>query len=191
LFWENFHLNTRLDKFLAENNVTHESQIGFSKKSRTSDHLFVLKCLVDKYINSGGKKLFVCFVDFRKEFDTVIHPGIRLKLLRNNLNGYFYRILCIMYGNNYMYMSVKLGNKLTDPFKSQLVVKQGDVLSPNIFKIFLNDFGTLIDKSEIGAKLSNKTIGCLLYADDLGLISDSKQGLQKQLDIFDTYSKHK
>ena len=191
MFWENFHLNTRLDKFLAENNVIHESQIGFSKKSRTSDHLFVLKCLVDKYINSGGKKLFVGFVDFRKAFDTVIHPGIRLKLLRNNLNGYFYRILCIMYGNNYMYMSVKLGNKLTDPFKSQLGVKQGDVLSPNIFKIFLNDFGTLIDKSEIGAKLSNKTIGCLLYADDLGLISDSKQGLQKQLDIFDTYSKHK
>ena len=88
-------------------------------------------------------------------------------------------------------MSVKLGNKLTDTFKSQLGVKQGVVLTPNIFKICLNDFGTLIDKSEIGAKLSNKTIGCLLYADDLGLISDSKQGLQKQLDIFDTYSKHK
>jgi hypothetical protein len=72
-----------------------------------------------------------------------------------------------MYGNNYM--SVKHGNKLTDPFKSQLGVKQGDVLRPSIFKIFLNDFGTLIDKSEIGAKLSNKTIGCLLYADDLGV----------------------
>jgi hypothetical protein len=63
--------------------VIHESQIGFPKKSRTSDHLFVLECLVDKYINSGGKQLFVCFVDFPKAFDTVIHPGIRIKLLRN------------------------------------------------------------------------------------------------------------
>ena len=80
-------------------------------------------------------------------------------------------------------------NILTDPFKSQIGVKQGDVLIPNIFKIFLNDFGTLIDKSEIGAKLSNKTIGCLLFGDDLVLISDSKQGLQKQLDILDTYCK--
>jgi hypothetical protein len=180
-------LNTRLDKYLAENNVIHESQIGFSKKSRTSDHLFVLKCLVDKYINSGGKQLFVCFVDFRKAFDTVFVSGIRLKLLRNNINGYFYRILGNMHGNNYM--SVKLDNKLTGPFKSQLGVKQGDVLNPNIFKIFLNDFGTLIDKSEIGAKLSHNTIGCLSYADDLVLISDSKQGLQKQLDILDTYCK--
>jgi hypothetical protein len=127
-------LNTRLDKFIAENNVIHESQIGFPNKSRTSDHLFVLKCLVDKYINSGGKQLFVGFVDFRKAFDTVIHPGIRLKLLRNNINGYFYRILCNMYGNNYT--SVKLGNKLTDPFKSQLGVKQGDYLAPIFSKSF-------------------------------------------------------
>jgi hypothetical protein len=42
------------------------------------------------YINSGGKTICVCFVYFRKAFDTVIHPGIRLKLLRNNINGYFY-----------------------------------------------------------------------------------------------------
>jgi hypothetical protein len=41
-------LNTRLDKFLAKHNVIHERQIGFSEKSRTSDHLFALKCLVDK-----------------------------------------------------------------------------------------------------------------------------------------------
>ena len=47
----------------------------------------------------------------------------------------------------------------------------------------------LIDKSEIGIKLSNKTIKCLLYADDLVLISDSKQRLQKQLDISDIYCK--
>ena len=69
----NIILNNRLDKFLLEHNIIHETQIGFSKNSRTSDHLFVLKCLVDKYINSGGKHLYACFVDFHKAFDTVIH----------------------------------------------------------------------------------------------------------------------
>jgi hypothetical protein len=33
--------NNRLDKFLVENNIIHENQIGFSKKSRTSDHINV------------------------------------------------------------------------------------------------------------------------------------------------------
>ena len=72
----NIILNNRLDNFLSENNIIHESQIGFSKKARTSDHLFVMKCLIDKYTNSGNKRLYACFVDFHKAFDTIIHEGI-------------------------------------------------------------------------------------------------------------------
>ena len=90
-------LNNRLDKCLVENNIIHENQIGFSKKSRTSDHIFVLKCIIEKYLKTDTKKLFVCFVDFHKAFDTVIHPGIRYKLVRNGINGLFYKIICNMY----------------------------------------------------------------------------------------------
>jgi hypothetical protein len=133
----NIILNNRLDSFLLENNLIHESQIGFSKKARTSDHLFVLKCLINKYINGDHKKLYVCFVDFKKAFNTVIHSGIKYRLLQNNINGMFYRILCDMYKKKYL--SVKLGSKLTQPFKFDVGVKERDVLSPNIFKIFLID----------------------------------------------------
>lgn len=51
----NIILNNRLDTYLIDNKIIHETQIGFSKKSRTSDHLFVIKCLADKYINTGNK----------------------------------------------------------------------------------------------------------------------------------------
>ena len=146
-------MNRRLDKFLLDNNIIHETQIGFSKRARTSDHLFVLRCLIDKYTNSNDKKLFVCFVDFRKAFDTVIHPGIKLKLLQNNISGYFYRIICNMYNNNIM--SVKLGRKLTNTFTSNIGVRQGDVLSPNLFKIFINDLSLSLEKSSHGAKLAD------------------------------------
>jgi hypothetical protein len=43
---------------------TRISQIGFSKGSRTSDHMFVLKTLIDKYTQQGSKHLYTCFVDF-------------------------------------------------------------------------------------------------------------------------------
>jgi hypothetical protein len=131
----NIILNNRLDSFLLENNLIHESHIGFSKKARTSDHLFVLKCLINKYINGDHKKLYVCFVDFKKAFDTVIHSGIKYRLLQNNINGMFYRILCDMYKKNYL--SVKLGSKLTQPFKSDVGVRQGVVLTPIFSKFFL------------------------------------------------------
>ena len=47
-------------------NIICPEQIGFSKGSRTSDHMFVLKSLIDKYTKQGSKHLYTCFVDFRK-----------------------------------------------------------------------------------------------------------------------------
>ena len=44
-------LNARLDKYLDKNNIIDVSQIGFKKNACTSDHMFVLKTLIDKYIN--------------------------------------------------------------------------------------------------------------------------------------------
>ena len=41
--------------------------------ARTTDHLFILKCISDTYCNSKDGRVFACFVDFQKAFDTVIH----------------------------------------------------------------------------------------------------------------------
>jgi hypothetical protein len=126
-------------------------------------------------------------VDFHKAFDTVIHPGIRYKLIRNGINGLFYRIICNMYSSSMV--SIKIGDKLTEPFTSSLGVRQGDVLSPNIFKLFLNDFSDIIENSNDSVYLQDKKMSCLLYADDLILISDSEQGLQDGLNILHKYCK--
>ena len=98
----NIILCNRLDKLLLENKIIHENQIAFSKKAHTSDHIFVLKCLIDKYLNCGNKNVLACFVDFPKAFDKVIHTGIMLKLLNCNIDGYFYRILKCMYNRQNM-----------------------------------------------------------------------------------------
>jgi hypothetical protein len=186
----NIILNNRLDKFLLEHNIIHETQIGFSKNSRTSDHLFVLKCLVDKYINSGGKCLYACFVDFHKAFDTVVHSGIKCKLLQCGISGLFYNILCSMYSAQNK-ISVKIGDRLTDPFIQEIGVRQGDVLSPNIFKNFLNDFSKTLDEYDNDSHvcLSGKKISSLLYADDLILFSSTPEGLLNKLDHLHKYCK--
>ena len=67
-------LRNRLEKFFETNNIINKEQIGFMKKSRTSDHMFKLRTLIDKMKMKmiGKSKLFCCFVDFRKAFDTVV-----------------------------------------------------------------------------------------------------------------------
>lgn len=116
-------LNKRLDIHRDKNNIIHPCQVGFSKKSRTSDYMFVLKTILDKYTNRKGEKIYACFVDFKKAFDRVIHCGIKYELLENNISGKFYSALKDIYSKNDM--SVKVGNVLTPSFSSLVGVRQG------------------------------------------------------------------
>ena len=86
-------LNARLDKFLIKYNVIDKCQIGFRKKARTSDHMFVLKTIIDEYCVAGNTKLYSFFVDFQKAYDTVIHTGIKLKLLDISVGSLFCNII--------------------------------------------------------------------------------------------------
>ena len=175
-------LNNRLDKYLIDNNLINKCQIGFSKKARTSDHIFVLKTLIDKYINRKGGKLFACFIDLRKAFDTVIHAGIRYKLIKYGISGKLYSIIKDMYRKSEL--CVRINNKITPTFKSFVGVKQGEA---NLFKLFLNDLPEIFKNASGSVNVNNNRVDCLMYADDIVIFSETQEGLQERMDLLHTY----
>jgi hypothetical protein len=56
-----------------------------------------------------------------------------------------------------------------------------------LFKLFINDLPKILDEKSESVNLDGTKMSCLLYADDLVLISDSKDNLQKKLDILYRY----
>ena len=110
----NIILDNRLTKFLDKHHVINDSQMGFTKKARTSDHMFIMKTIIHKYCNNKDGKVFACFVDFQKAFDTVIHTGIKIKLLENDIGHHFYNIIKSMYSQSKS--CVRLNNSLTEFF---------------------------------------------------------------------------
>ena len=178
-------LNNRLQKFLDTNKTIHHCQIGFQPKARTVDHMFILRTLIEKYTNNRSK-LYVCFVDFQKAFDSVLHSALLYKLAKLDINGHFKNIIQHMYQDNTLY--VRIQDKLTCGFKPKVGVRQGDNLSPNLFKIFINDLPDIFDKEDDQVQLENNFISSLLYADDLMLLSTSKAGLQRCIDKLASYS---
>ncbi|MEW8544951.1 MAG: reverse transcriptase family protein, partial [Candidatus Thiodiazotropha sp.] len=179
-------LNTRLEKFLNENRIIHDEQIGFRAGSRTSDHIFKLKTLLYKYLKENGK-LFTCFIDLRKAFDSVVHPALFYKLYKIGIGGRFIQLIQSMYKNNVLRVKVD-NNKLSDEFTATVGVRQGDNLSPNLFNIFINDMVDVFDRDLCDpVKLGSANFNCLLYAYDVVLISQSAKGLQNCLNMFGNY----
>lgn len=74
-------LNSRLQDFLREHDVLSKSQIGFTPKHRTTDHIYTLHTLINKDVHQNKRKIFSCFVDFKKVFDSIWHDGLFLKLI--------------------------------------------------------------------------------------------------------------
>ena len=134
------------------------------------------------------RTLVTCFIDFKKAFDSVWRDALLLKLLDYGICGNFFRTIEDMYCNGYAH--IKSNGLLSEAIPSEVGVRQGDILSPNLFNLFINDLPKCLSDSADCPKLGNRSIKCLLYADDLVIFSHSLSGLQVQLDHLSTYCKN-
>ena len=155
-------------------------RLVFKRKSRTSDHIFSLKTLINKYVHNTPKgKIYVCFVDFKKAYDSVWQEDLFRKLECLNISGPFLNLLKDMYSKNSC--AIKIGNKRTRFFRCKMGVRQGCPLSPNLFNIYINDIVERLNKANNTPLLLRNAskFSCLLYADDIVIMSLSEDGSQK------------
>ena len=132
-----------MDAFLRNNEQMHESQIDFTKTDRTTDNLFVLKCILDEYCSEKNGRVHACFGDFQNAFDTAMHTYLKIKLLKHGVGSLFYQVINNMHKTSKP--CVRLQSDVTDYYSVHLGVKQIDNLCPNLFKIFTNDLPKLFE----------------------------------------------
>ena len=175
-------INERIERYLENNNLLIKEQAGFRKQSRTTDHIFILKKIVDDVISKRNGRLYSCFVDFNKAFDNIWHDALLLKLNKIGITGRCFSVIEDMYTDSKI--CARNDGILTEPFHIKKGVLQGNVLSPTLFNIFINDIKEVLqhdDSPYINKALDTRT-PCLLYADDIVLLSTTKIGLQNQMD---------
>ena len=85
-------LNNRLHTYLENSGLMCKEQAGFRKGYSTTDHIFILKCLIDLYLHRG-RKLYCVFVDYRKAFDSVRRVCLWQKLLKCTIDGKMFKII--------------------------------------------------------------------------------------------------
>lgn len=176
-------LNKRITDWIEENDIIGEEQAGFREDHSTSDHIFTLLAMVQKQL-LRHRKLYVAFIDFRKAFDSICRDKLWKVLYKTGMNGKIIQALKSMY--SVVKARVRAGADLTEEFLCPQGLKQGEVCSPVLFSLFINELTKEINKQgRHGIQLSPEFIELfiLLFADDIILFSDSVIGLQTQLNV--------
>ena len=177
----------RLNYIISNFEILEQNQIGFRKGYQTSDHIFTFRAIIENYFRNNKGPLYVCFVDFKKAFDSVDHKLLLQQLVTYGIKGNFLKVITSLYDK--VKSCVRGNDSLTDIFPCNRGVRQGCLLSPVLFALYLNDLNRHITASSQGVLVDDIPVHSLLYADDLVLLGKDRKDLQSQLDALDNFSK--
>ena len=179
--------NKRLVNWTEKRKLFGCSQAGFREGKGTVDHIFVLRALAERYLSRKRGKFYCCFVDFSKAFDTVNRKYLIYCLIQNGLHGKFLKIIRSIYKR--VEAAVRINQSITDFFLFKLGVRQGCLISPRLFIIFIKELEKELKNSNCrGISLASAVgIFLLMYADDIALIADTSVELQRKLKALESF----
>ena len=148
---------------------------------------FVLKETID-YYSSHSSPVYMCYVDASKAFDRINIWHMLKKLVLRNLPTIIVRMFLYWYTNQHFI--IKWCDKLSLPFKSTNGLRQGSILSPVYFNVFMDELSQELSKTNVGCYLNDTCVNHLFYADDSVLIAPSPYALQQLLNVCEVYARN-
>lgn len=155
-------------------------QFGFRKDHSTSLGCAVLKRVID-YYRLNGSYVFACFLDLSKAFDSVNHVSLFKKITALKFPANMVKLLIYWYSNQQINVQWKC--VVTSSFYMKNGTRQGSVLSPYLFSIYMRSITDNVVNSGIGCYIGGMPVCMLLYADDLVILAPSWFAQQRLLDI--------
>ena len=165
---------------------TSDYQFGYKKNLSTTMCSFITTESIKYYLNSGSN-VFALFLDASKAFDKVKHDKMFKMLVDYNICPLLLRMIMVMYENGNA--KVKWNNNYSEIFKIRNGVKQGGVLSPFLFSIYLDPLINKIKNSGYGCHIGETPYNIAAYADDIVLLTPTIKSLKILINFCENYSK--
>lgn len=171
-----YMLLNKYSSYLSTDNL----QFGFKPNVGCSDAIFCLKSVVNHFVRNGST-ITLTTLDISKAFDKVSHYALFTELIKRNVPKIFVNILISWYSK--CVISVKFNGILSSHFRMEAGVKQGGILSPVLFTVYINVLLSKLKSSGLGCSIYGAYFGCFMYADDIVLLSQSVTTMQKMLNL--------
>ncbi|KAL5015362.1 hypothetical protein ScPMuIL_009632 [Solemya velum] len=172
-------LNNRLTFWCDNNDILNDSQNGFRHGRSTIEHLHSLTTIIETR-KLQQKSTYCAFVDFKKAYDRIDRHLLWEKLQFYGLDGNFLSALKAIYSNTRC--CVRVNGICTEWFDVTCGLKQGCLLSPLLFNLFINDLAVFFNGTGKGIDINGERVAILLYADDVVLLAETPEDLNELLD---------
>ena len=168
-------VNERLSNWAESNNLIADEQNGFRKKRSTVDHISSLTSIIDTR-KKARKPTFCAFIDFRKAYDTINRTKLWRRLGSTGFCGKLFRAVKSLYSS--VSSCIRLNDLHTDWFEVNSGLRQGCILSPLIFNLYINDLAIYLKSFGIDVNCDDDNVCILMYADDIVLLAETERDLQ-------------
>ena len=134
--------------------------LGLDRKSLLLTRFFPLRRTVD-YFTENKSRVFLAFLDCSKAFDRISHWGVFTKMIQHNVPLCFLLSIMFLYLN--MSCTIKWNNETSFDFGIPTGTKQGGILSPDIFAMYMHDLIVELQSSGFGCHVIQRLINCIFF----------------------------
>ena len=186
-------LKNRIQDLLSSQNSLSHLQHGYKENASSTEAVYTLTQLIQRRKLVEKKPTYCAFIDFVTAFPTVCRPSLWDAVHSKGITGKTWRILHELYAKPVCQV---IHPDITDTFHIQKGLREGSRLSPLLYTIYVDTLIKKLEQSKLGAyadgslnnSLFKQWMGAIFYADDIVLIADDPDQLQRMLDIVQTWA---
>jgi hypothetical protein len=149
-----------------------KNQFGFMPGRSTMEAIFLVRQLMERY-REKKKDLHMVFIDLEKAYDKIPRNVMWWALEKHKVPTKYITLIKDMYDN--VVTSVRTSDGDTDDFPIKIGLHQGSALSPYLFTLVMD---------EVTGDIQGDIPWCMLFADDVVLIDDSRAGVNRKLELW-------
>ena len=168
---------------LQTKKIIAEEKAGFRAGRSTTEQIFNLRILCEKYIQHQADLNHV-FIDFKKTFDRVWHAAMWATMKKYNISPNLIQVIKNLY--NKATSTILFNSSIGDWFRTTVGVRQGCLLSPTLFNIFLERIMTdTVEDHEGTVSIRGRTITNLRFANDIDSLAGEEEELANLVEHLD------